>query len=166
MLIPECIAELLMTRESVVLPGFGTLRSEEVSASIHPGENSFHPPAKRIYFDHSLTSDDQAIQEWLEKNKGLSAMQADTELKNFLRELMSALKDKGAYEVEGIGKFYYDIERRLQFHPQAGRNFLMDAYGLPEFVSKPVLRPENIPAYSVQKPVEEKKKRKFIWFRF
>lgn len=166
MLMAECIAALLMEHDAVVLPGFGTFRTEVVSAMIHPGENSFHPPSKKICFDHSVTAEDHAIEKWLTEYGGLSSEGAGEVLRNWLRELMSALKDKGAYEIDGIGRFYYDIERQLQFSAQPGKNFLVDSFGLPEFISSPVLRRENIAAYSAQKPVEEKKKRRFIWFRF
>jgi nucleoid DNA-binding protein len=165
MLMAECIAALLMEQDAVVLPGFGSFRTEVVSAMIHPGENSFHPPSKKVYFDHSVTAEDHSIEKWLTEHGGLSAAEAGEVLRNFLRELMSSLKDKGGYELDGIGRFYYDIERQLQFSPQPGRNFLIDSFGLPEFVSSPVLRRENITAYSAQKPAEEKKKRRFIWFR-
>ena len=151
---------------SVTISGLGSLKTEESSATIHPGENSFLPPNKKIVFESSAESGDEFLANTLQKKNGINREEARQAIMNFVKEIKSGLQNKGAYELEGIGKFYYDIERHLQFAPFPGKNFLRSSFGLQEFISKPILRPENISGYSVHKPVIEKKKRKFIWFRF
>jgi nucleoid DNA-binding protein len=164
--ISDCISELLIHSDSVVIPTFGILKSQEVSAAIHPGENSFRPPNKKISFEAVAAEEDDVLAKCVEQKFRTSQEESIEALKIFVKEINDALHATGAYELKGIGKFYYDIEKHLQFTATPSKNFLLSSFGLPEFVSKPILRPENIPTYSVIKQAPEKKKRKFIWFRF
>jgi nucleoid DNA-binding protein len=165
--IAECIAELLLKGDKVTISGLGVLKTEWASATIHPVENSFLPPNKKVIFESAAIADDEILAKSLEKENGIRREEALAAIKNFVSEIKNSLQEKGAYEVRGVGKFYYNIEKHLQFAPLADMNFLLSSFGLQEFVSKPILRPENISGYSVNKPViEKKKKRKFIWFRF
>ncbi len=166
MKISECIGKLLQHYELVVIPGFGILHTEEVSATIHPVEHSFRPPHKKFSFEPATAKDDRMLTNSFAELNRITHEQAIEELKKLLDEIKNSLHDKGAYELEGIGKFYYDIERHLQFASHPEKNFLLSSHGLPEFAMKPILRPENIPTYSTAKSTPEKKKRKFIWFRF
>jgi len=164
--VAEGIELLLQSHERVVIPDLGVFVTEEVSASIHPAEHSFHPPHKKISFRSEHDKRDSRLKDFLrEKNKN-SEEDIDEELRRFVSEIKNSLQEKGAYELQGVGKFYFDIERKLQFASLPEKNFLLSSFGLPEFISKPILRPENIPNYTIKKSAPEKKKKKFIWFRF
>jgi nucleoid DNA-binding protein len=160
----QCIARLLLHSGEAAIPSFGVLKTEMRSATIHPAEHSFNPPGKKVFFEPAPVAADPLIL-MLVNQGALSKTEAEHRLRVFADQMNAGLQQKGGFELSGIGRFYYDIERQLRFSPDPEKNFLLDSFGLPSFVSKPVLRPENIPAYST--PVTAvRKKRKFAWFRF
>ena len=164
--IDECISDLLLTEDKLTVAGFGSFILEELPSAIHPGEHSFKPPSKKISFDTSLKETDNILEKCLMEKFHLSEDEVRLSIRNFVSDLKHALQEKGAYELGSVGKFYYDIEKQLKFAAAPSKNFLLTSYGLPEFVSKPILRTENIPVPASVKQEPEKKKRKFIWFRF
>lgn len=164
--VAECVSELLLHHDYVIIPGFGTITAEIKAASIHPAQHSFQPPVKDFSFNPASAEDDGLLIEAISKKETCSRDFATRTVRGFIEEIKTSLKEKGAYELKGVGKFYLDIEKKLRFMSQPDKNYLISSYGLPEFISKPVLRPENIPTYSSQPLKQVKKKRKFIWFRF
>jgi len=164
--VSKFIAELLMHHDCLIIPGFGVITGEEKSAGIHPVQHSFQPPEKFFSFNAATTGGDNLLVELISKKEVCSKEFATKTVRGFVEEIKNSLKEKGAYELKGIGKFYLDIEKKLRFISQPDKNYLLSSFGLPEFISKPVLHPENIPAYSPRPLKQERKKRKFIWFRF
>src|SRR5204863_10006858 len=114
----------------------------------------------------SIADNDGALIEMISRKETSSKDFATRTVRDFVEEIKNSLNEKGAYELKGIGKFYLDIEKKLRFISQPDKNYLLSSFGLPEFTSKPVLHPENIPAYTRRPLKQERKKRKFIWFRF
>lgn len=165
MKVTESIAELLLQYDYVIIPLLGTITSEEKAATIHPVQYSFLPPQKIFVFDPSHMAGDDLLVEMISKKEMITKEEATKGLLEFTEEVRTSLKEKGAFELNGIGKFYFDIEKKLQFTSRPDKNYLLSSFGLPEFISKPVLHPENIPAHPPP-PKLEKKKRRFIWFRF
>jgi len=164
--ISGCITELLLQNDSVTIEGFGTLIAGYGSASVHPVQHMFQPPKKVLSFDASLKTGDKNLVNAISKMNDVSESESIQSLRHFVDEIERVLKEKGAYELPGIGKFYFDIEKQLKFSSHPEKNLLLSSYGLHEFISMAVVHPENIPSYSVAPPKPEKKKRRFIWFRF
>ncbi|MEO5673383.1 MAG: hypothetical protein ABIQ74_01935 [Chitinophagales bacterium] len=165
MQVGEYIAELLLTSDHVIIPGFGTITSGYQPASIHPVQHSFQPPAKKFSFNPAITRSDRVLEKFILERDNLTEDAVNTLIAGFMDEINSSLKEKGSYALKGIGKFYFDVEKKLQFTSYPDKNYLLSSFGLPEFISKPVLHPENMASYS-SAPKKEKKKRRFIWFRF
>jgi nucleoid DNA-binding protein len=166
MQVGEYIAELLLNNEQVIIPGFGAITSGYQPAAIHPVQHSFQPPAKKFSFNPSITGSDRVLEKIILERENLTEEAVNTWIAGFTDEINSSLKEKGSYSLKGIGKFYYDVEKKLQFTSHPDKNYLLPSFGLPDFISKPVLHPENIPSYSSAPKKEEKKKRRLIWFRF
>lgn len=166
MKVTESIAELLLKHDYVIIPRFGIITGEEKGTTIHPVQYSFIPPQKFFSFIPSPTAGDNLVVETLSKMEMVTKEEATKGLFDFTEEVKASLQEKGAFELNGIGKFYFDIEKKLQFTSRPDKNYLLSSFGLPEFISKPVLHPENIPAHPPPPPRPERKKRRFIWFRF
>ena len=160
------ICKLLLWRDEVVIPGFGILKTMYAPATIHPTQHLFQPPHKSLAFTKEDSGDDGVLVNFISNEEKISTVIASGEIRHFVEHAESHLKKSGSYFMEGIGKFYFDIEKQLQFLADNTHNFLLTSYGLNDFISQPVLRPENIPGYAAQQPKQDKKKRKFIWFRF
>lgn len=160
------ICKLLLWRDEVVIPGFGILKTVYAPATIHPAQHLFQPPHKLLDFQKADCEDDGVLVQFISREEKISAEMAAGEIQHFVAGAESHLKKSGSYLMQGIGKFYFDIEKQLRFLADNTHNFLLTSYGLNDFISQPVLRPENIPGYAAPQPKQDKKKRKFIWFRF
>lgn len=165
MTIEEHICKLLQTSNAVRIPGFGAIIATYAPARIHPAQHLFQPPHKALSFDKDLVQDDGVLTQYVSKVSNVSPAEAQRRILLFVNDSNESLKKTGNCLMPGIGRFYFDIEKQLQFIPDYTNNFLLASYGLSDFISHPILRPENIPSYATQ-PLQEKKRKRFIWFRF
>lgn len=164
--VPEYICKLLLHHNEVVIPGFGALETTYSPATIHPTQHLFQPPHKSLSFSKNVAAQDEMLVQFISGEEGISYEATKDKVNQFVMKIEHDLLKKGSYLAEGIGKFYFDIEKQQQFLADNTNNFLLSSYGLSDFISPPVLRPENIAGYGKQPAQPEKKKRKFIWFRF
>ncbi len=164
--VTDHICKLLAFQDRVVIPGFGSLEAAYAPATIHPTQHLFQPPHKSISFIKDTAVQDDYLVQFISHEEGISYQMAAGKVNQFVLKAEEELLKKGSYLAPGIGKFYFDIEKQQQFLPDTTNNFLLSSYGLSDFISRPVLRPENIAGYANPQPKAEKKKKKFIWFRF
>ncbi len=164
--VPEYICKLLLRNEKVVIPGFGALVATYAPATIHPTQHLFQPPHKSLSFDKDVAAQDELLIYYISNYEGISLQAARKMVSDFVTAIELDLVQKGSYLAPGIGKFYYDIEKQQQFLADNTNNFLLSSYGLNDFISAPVLRPENILGYAQKAVAPARKKRKIIWFRF
>jgi len=165
MTMEDHICKLLQRSSKVRIPGFGTLVASYSPARIHPAQHLFQPPHKALSFDKGEIQDDGVLVMFVSVGEKISAGDARKKVDRFVETTVTALNSTGNCLMPGIGKFYFDIEKQLQFLPDDTNNFLLASYGLSDFISHPILRPENIRGYTPRQQ-QEKKKRRFIWFRF
>ncbi|MEO6166967.1 MAG: hypothetical protein ABIO46_12720 [Chitinophagales bacterium] len=164
--VSEYICKLLLHHHQVVIPGFGALETTYAPATVHPTQHLFQPPRKSLSFSKNVAAQDELLIQFISVEERISHEAAKEKVQQFVTNIEHDLLKKGSYLAEGIGKFYFDIEKQQQFLADNTNNFLLSSYGLSDFISPPVLRPENIPGYGKQQQRTEKKKRRFIWFRF
>lgn len=164
--VAQYICRLMQWHDTIEIPGFGLLQASYAPATIHPTQHLFQPPHKSLSFSKSVAAQGSLLIQFVSEKEGIPLSAAAEKVQQFVMKIEHELLVKGSYLVEGIGKFYFDIEKQLQFLADNTNNFLLSSYGLNDFISPPVLRPENIPGYATQQPRQDKKKRRFIWFRF
>ncbi len=164
--VTEHICKLLSYQDTVVIPGFGSREATSAPATIHPTQHLFQPPHKSISFIKNTAAQDDYLVQYISHEEGISYHAAADKVHQFVLKAEEELLIKGSYLAKGIGKFYFDIEKQQQFIPDKTNNFLLSSYGLSDFISRPVLRPENIAGYASVPAKPDKKKKKFIWFRF
>src|SRR6266446_2523517 len=115
MKVSKYIAELLLQHDCVIISGFGAISAEEKTSAIHPAQHSFKPPEKKFSFNAAITKGDDLLVETISKKETCSREFTTRTVREFIEEIKTSLKEKGAYELKGIGKFYLDIEKKLQF---------------------------------------------------
>jgi len=142
--IPAVIKSLLYHHSCVIIPGFGGLVTEYASAEVHPVQHIFHPPHKKLAFNRNLNSNDGLLIAELSRTENISFEESALRLQQYVRQMESALKAKGIFLLPGIGKFYFDVEKNLQFKEEEHRNFLLPSYGLDQFIAHPVLRRDEV----------------------
>lgn len=164
--VTEYICKLLLWHDKVIIPGFGSLQATYAPATIHPTQHLFRPPHKSLSFDKNVAIQDDLLIVFIANSERINYESARRKVARFVTDAEDDLVRKGSYLAPGIGKFFYDIEKQQQFIADDTNNFLLNSYGLNDFISPPVLRPENIRNYTQGKVKPAKKKRRFIWFRF
>ncbi len=162
--IDQYISDLLYKHDCVVLPGFGGFVGNYCAARVHPINHTFHPPSKNILFNSKLTGDDGLLTHSLSVSENISYEEAKSTLKSFTKECQDKLKNGETLNFDKIGTIRKDIEGSLLFSQDSTINYLEESYGLPSFVSHPIIR-EKIhrqleKKFIDRKPVSERHKKK------
>jgi hypothetical protein len=134
------IARLLTEQDCVIIPEVGGLVGNYQPARVDMHSGQIFPPAKQIAFNRNLIHNDGLLANRVSVEEGLTYGAALEKVKDFARQCMQSLEQSGSCVLEGIGRLYYDADKRIQFTPMLGDNFLADAYGLPALALKPVQR--------------------------
>lgn len=158
--ISSVIKTLLYHHNCVIIPGFGGLVAEYASAEIHPVQHIFLPPHKTLAFNRNLNSNDGLLIADLARSENISYEESTLRIQQYVRQIENALRTKGAFLLPGIGKFYFDVEKNLQFKEEEHQNFLLPAFGLDRFIANPVLRRDEVIASVKQTVVLPQKKRR------
>ena len=130
---------LLRNHDCVIIPDFGGLVAETVSARVQPGgRHQLSPPTRRVAFNQALTRNDGLLVDTLAQHLGLSAAAAREALRQAVATLTQELHARQRTELPGIGVFRQLAGRGLQFEYTGTENLLAAAFGLPELTAHPV----------------------------
>lgn len=165
------IVKLLQSEDWFSIRGLGGFVTRYSGAEIHPVTHKFKPPAKKIAFNTHLSTSDEKLEALIAREEGVSPEQAAKHVESYVALIHDKLKGYGYYEVEGVGRFYYNPIKEIEFDPFVNNDFLEDSFGLPEVLYKPVEREimrnrpakkkiEN-PEVSADQPV--KNRSKIVW---
>lgn len=121
---------LLYDHDCVIIPEFGGFLTRYRPAHIHALQQTLVPPSKVLTFNRRLVSNDGLIAQEIMRREGVSFDQAMAHIQHRVAEMEMALASTQRVVLEGIGTFHADAAGTLQFTPEAGQNFLKDAFGL------------------------------------
>lgn len=151
--ITNYISDLLYRYECVIVPDFGGFISNPVSASVNRFTHTFSPPTKTITFNRHLTKNDGLLANYIAASQSISYKEATA----IIGENVAVWKAHLAtdfLELEKVGVFSLNKEKKLVFEPDAKSNYLTSSFGLSSFVSPAIKRLEYkekakpIPLYS------------------
>ena len=134
------IHELLYDHDCVIVPGFGGFITHYRSARIDHVRRMIHPPGTDLSFNRKLTRNDGLLADRVAKRKASGHTDALAAMAGEVEGWKSRIDGEGRMELRGIGTFFHDPERNLQFEPGREVNFLKDALGLKPMAAIPVLR--------------------------
>ncbi|HRZ41566.1 MAG TPA: SPOR domain-containing protein [Bacteroidales bacterium] len=178
--ITRYIAEMLFLRESVILPGFGELKTSVKNPGIL-AEGSLTPPGKSVSFNPSVKANDYVLARFIAEKEGISISQGNEKLRNLVVEMMETLEKNGDFTLAGIGSFSLDERNSLSFMADPEANFDLSTYGLgrinpiepagqPGSVSSKTVTDKESPEtpagsepLSEEIPVARQRKRRWIW---
>ncbi len=146
------ISELLYKHECVVVPGFGGFVTDYASAKIHPVSHTFYPPSKSILFNSKLDRNDGLLLHHISIREKISFEEAGEKVKIFVHDCHERLNHGKKVVFDQIGYFQKDKEGTLLFDPDPSVNYLEESYGLPSFISPPIVR----------EPIHKRFERKFM----
>ena len=165
MKIAKYIGDLIYDYECVIIPGFGGFISSEKSAVVNQLTNQFSPPYKHVHFNVHLKANDGLLINYVAQCEGITFKEAKYKIEHFVLLCQEALKEDKKINFSNIGYIYSDEQKNIVFRQDKSVNYNVDAFGLSNFVSPAIRRPnseEKIKkAFSKKKTVTEgNKKRK------
>ncbi|MCH8903704.1 MAG: SPOR domain-containing protein [Bacteroidetes bacterium] len=132
MQIENHIQFLLHYHDCVIIPEFGGLLTERLTASHDPAHNTISPPSKSIAFNKNLVKNDGLLINQLVDAEEIDFNEATERVHDFVDELKQTLETKNLIQLNKIGKFYYDPEDNLQFVPDRKENYSLNSFGFTE----------------------------------
>lgn len=137
-MVEKHIKSLLYDHDCVIIPDFGGLIARYVPARINPVKHTLQPPSKKIAFNEKLVLNDGLLISTIAHYNGISKEEAQRVVAQFVHHAKTSLHHDNRFELEEIGVFRYNSERRLVFEYMESENLLEASFGLPELVARPV----------------------------
>lgn len=134
------IYDLLHYHDCVIVPDLGGFVTRYQSATIHPVQHLFTPPAKSVAFNSELTKNDGLLANYICSRLLLTYPDACKIINDFVLTCKTQLENNQRLVIDNVGEIFYDVERNLQFTPASSQNFLLDSFGLATVQSPAIQR--------------------------
>lgn len=133
-MIARYVSELLFTHDCVIIPGFGGWMAQSAGASFNQELKTLAPPSRILLFNNQLIINDGLVVNYISRKEKISYADASLLVIRWTEEIKTSVNAGNRVSLEGLGSFYLNHERKLQFTPDKQSNFLLSSYGL-----KPVI---------------------------
>ena len=141
-MVEKHIKSLLYNHDCVIIPDFGGLITRYVPARINSTKHTLLPPSKKVAFNEKLVLNDGLLISSIAHADSISKEEARQLVMNFVHQARTRLNGENRFELEGIGVFRYNFERKLEFEYVESDNLLDSGFGLPELMIRPLRREE------------------------
>jgi cell division septation protein DedD len=138
--IEKYIAELVGNHDCVIIPGLGAFIAQPTSADIHPITHKFTAPGRTLGFNAQIKVNDGLLAAAISRKEGVSFQDATASIDAFVKHFNSSLSLYKHYNFSEIGRFFYNVEGKLEFEPDYSINFSSDSFGFTDFIFKPIER--------------------------
>jgi hypothetical protein len=138
-MIGKSISELLFTHECVIVPGLGGFLTSYAHAQIHPVTNRLSPPYKKIAFNASLKGNDGLLVNHIAQQNRTSFHDAAIMVTEWVETGLKTMSSGGNIFIENVGTLRYNNEGNIQFNRSGTLNYLEESYGLPTYVTHPLV---------------------------
>lgn len=124
-LLSKMVGELILSHDSIGLPGIGTFVAEEVPASFSDRGFTINPPYRRLSFIPGRTSD-TLLEEFYATANGIDTEKAHTILAKYLEELKAVLVERKVIVFPNLGRlratrdntFFFVADENLDIFPE------------------------------------------------
>jgi len=134
------IQQLLYNFDCVIIPNFGGIVAQPVSASILSTQHIFYAPKRQLAFNKNLDKSDGLLINHISTAKNISFNEAATWVENVVKNWKNELQENGKLNIAEIGRFIFDKEQNIQFEAASFVNYLPDAYGCASFNTNPIVK--------------------------
>jgi hypothetical protein len=134
------IQQLLLTNNCVIIPGFGALIANYQPAEVRLFENKIIPPFKNIAFNSALKNNDGILVNAVMHHYVITYNEAENKVNDFGKNCHQSLDTNDSLIFNEIGKFSYDLDKRILFQSYNTKNYLLNSYGLVDLTLTPILR--------------------------
>ena len=152
-LLSAMISELITGHDQVGLPGLGTFVAEVVPATFSDKGYTINPPYRRLSF-HPGSSEDRLLIDLYAASNGISKEAAGVYVRQFLSEMKSALKERKAIVLPGLGRLRATVENNFFFVADPDLDIYPDGFALKPLSLKAMTDFEPQPQEASQPEVE------------
>jgi hypothetical protein len=147
MILKKYIKNLLYKYDCVIVPGFGGFVKNPTSAQVNHLNLTISPPSAKISFNINLQNNDGLLVNYVSENEEISYTAALQKVNECVEKIQVELNESKNVEIEGVGIFYLDSNKKLIFNQSKEYNFLTESFGLYPVLAIPIERekmPEKI----------------------
>ena len=123
------IRELMLSHDTLSLPGLGTFVAEDMPASFSDRGYTINPPYRRLDFSASGSEDTLLLNLYAESNPQ-APDEAKELLRRFLSDLAAELREQKSVDFPGLGRLRATRDDQLFFVAEEGLDISPDAFGL------------------------------------
>ncbi|MFN8415845.1 MAG: SPOR domain-containing protein [Cytophagaceae bacterium] len=138
--IERYIKELLDNQDCVIIPGWGALLVQTISAEIHPITHKFLPPGKTLGFNSQVKVNDGLLASFIAVEESITFSEAIQSINQWVQMVNNNLKTSKSHAIDQIGRFFMNDSGSVEFVPEMRSFVTSDTFGLPELVFKPIER--------------------------
>ncbi len=124
---------VLCTRDTVVVPGFGTFAVKAYGADIQLVSGLFLPPARRVSFVPIAAGDGQSLVQQIAAVEEIDPKMALQSLRVLLQNWLDRLARGERLVVNNVGSFLLRNGDQWVFQASIESNFLPESFGLPVY---------------------------------
>lgn len=128
-LLSKMVGELILDRDEVGLPGFGSFVAEIVPASFSDRGYTINPPYRRLTFLPGKSEDD-SLSELYARSNDIDLDQAKSIIRHFLTETRKVLQDTKTVVFPGLGCLRATKDNRFFFVTDEELDIFPDGFGL------------------------------------
>ncbi len=162
MKIVEYISDLLLQRDSVILPGFGEFKTI-VKPAARTKSRKITPPTKIIAFNPGVKANDYVLAKYVSDKEHVTISQGNEMLRSFVSGLHEDLQTNKEVTLQRIGQFTIDENETMTFNPDTTFNYDTSSFGLSP-VGVTATETPPLSDESQEKPRKPRKKRRWmIW---
>lgn len=133
------IADVLLEREKVTLPGLGEFKTQYKEATSEKVHGKLMPPAKELYFHINAAAADGYLVKHIKEKHTLSYADAQKIVSSYINEVKTSIDNKEIVAFPNVGRLYKDYEQNIKFLPDK-ENFNKSAFGLPAVELLPTIK--------------------------
>lgn len=124
------IKHLLYNNDCVVVPHWGAFvcAHQKLEFNIHTG--LIHPPRKTVSFNQNLNNNDDLLANHIANKEKLGHSQALENINAWVSNLNKKLQNGETVNIDGLGSFSLNSDKKVLFVPFANTNFSTASYGL------------------------------------
>lgn len=100
------------------------------SAEINQMLKIISPPSKSILFNRNIYHNDGLLIGHISGETGMGYKDVELQVQGYTEKIIKTIVSGNKFVINELGFFFQDKEKKLQFQPEPGMNFLIESYSL------------------------------------
>lgn len=126
----ELFKDILLTQESITIPGLGTLETQYQPAQLDEKTGTIYPPSKIVKLDTGKTTDkDNMLETYIMQNQPVNQTTARLQIEQFVKETKEKLDKGESVTLDEVGIIARD-DSGATIIKSVPNNLMIDNYGM------------------------------------